>query len=246
MFGRLTSLRSGRPGRRAELGPVAPDRPVTAIADIHGCDDLLARALARAQDQDISQIICVGDYVDRGPDSAGVLRRLAGRDDVICLMGNHEEMMLDFLQVPERAGPRWLRAGGRATLASFGIDLPDEVPAAALEEIRDRLRAAMGAPLEAWLSALPSLWHSGNLLVSHAGADPRRAVQAQRPRDLRWGHADLGKIPRRDGLWVLRGHVVYEDPFIEAGVISIDTGAYATGRLTLAHIAEGGIRFAQV
>lgn len=239
MFGLLKSLRG------AEPSPVAPDGPVTAIADIHGCDELLARALRKSQNPSAGQIICVGDYVDRGRDSAGVLHRLAGRDDIICLMGNHEEMMLSFLDDPERAGPRWLHAGGRATLASFDIAMPDQMSEAAFTDLRDQLRLAMGEPLEAWLRALPSLWQSGNLLVTHAGADPRRAPQAQSTRDLRWGHPKFGQAARRDGLWVLRGHMVYEEPFVKDGVISIDTGAYVTGRLTLAHICAGEIRFAQ-
>lgn len=228
--------------RRRPLGPVKPEVPLTIIADIHGCAALLERALTASH----GQLVCVGDYVDRGPDSAGVLRRLAGRGDIICLMGNHEEMMLSFLDDPLRAGQRWLRAGGRATLASFDIDLPDQVPDDGLPQIRDQLRQAMGGALEDWLRALPSHWLSGNLLVTHAGADPRRAVQAQSTRDLRWGHPKFGQLPRRDGLWVLRGHVIQDEAFMLDGTIQIDTGAWRTGRLTLAHISTDGVTFEEL
>jgi serine/threonine protein phosphatase 1 len=232
----------GKARRATPLDPPRSEGPLCAIGDIHGRSDLLARALEAAS----GQVICVGDYVDRGADSAGVLRMLAGRKDVICLMGNHEEMMLDFLDDPARAGPRWLHFGGVETLASFGIRAPGKPGSdQAFSELRDALREALGPGLEDWLRALPSVWQSGNLVITHAGADPAKAIEDQDPATFRWGHPKLGQVARRDGFWVLRGHVIYDDPLIDAGVISIDTGAYATGRLTLAHFADGEVRFSE-
>lgn len=237
-----TWLGGTSPGPTAPLAPANPDRPVTVIGDIHGRADLLARVLKQCE----SQLICVGDYVDRGPDSAGVLRMLAARPEVICLMGNHEEMLLSFLDDPVTAGPRWLHFGGAQTVESFGVSAPSDITdPEALQDLALRFRAALGPELEAWLRALPSYWQSGNLAVTHAGADPALPMAAQSTKALRWGHPKFGTEPRRDGLWVLRGHVIYDDPLIEAGAISIDTGAWRTGRLTCAHIGAGEIAFSE-
>ena len=221
-------------------GPPAPEVAFTAIGDIHGRSDLLRRAFAAAR----GQIVCLGDYVDRGPNSAEVLRLLQGRGDVVCLMGNHEEMMLDFLDDPEAHGPRWLRNGGVQTVESFGVSYDGSAP---LVRTRDALRQKMGPALEAWLRALPSFWVSGNLAVVHAAADPTRALDDQGTRALRWGHKLFGKTRRQDGLWILRGHVVVDEPIADEtqGIISIDTGAYATDRLTLAHVSAQGVEFSQ-
>lgn len=218
----------------------APDAPFTAIGDIHGRDDLLARALARRRDP----VICVGDYIDRGPDSAGVLRRLHAQRDILCLAGNHEEMLLAFLADPAGRGRRWLRHGGAETLESFGLAAPDAAaPPGALAEVAGALRHAMGSDLLAWLEALPSVWWSGDVAVVHAAADPARPIEAQDRDVLRWGHRAFPGRARRDGLWVVHGHVVVAAPRVRGRVVSIDTGAWATDRLTLAHISRTGVRF---
>jgi serine/threonine protein phosphatase 1 len=246
MIRRLSSwLRASWPGGSpaTPLAPVAPDQPACVIGDIHGRADLLARALRQTE----GQLVCVGDYIDRGPGSAEVLRMLAAQPRIICLMGNHEEMLLSFLDDPAQAGPRWLHFGGAQTVESFGIPMPSgKLDAQALTGLRDALRAALGPDLEGWLRALPSYWQSGNLAVTHAGADPALPMDQQRTESLRWGHPKFGAIPRRDGMWVLRGHVIYDDPLVDRGVISIDTGAWRTGRLTCAYINAGEIRFEEI
>jgi serine/threonine protein phosphatase 1 len=243
MIRRLSSwLGAASPAPATPLAPVAPEGPACVIGDIHGRADLLARALQQRR----GQTVCLGDYIDRGPDSAAVLRALAARPEVICLMGNHEEMLLSFLDAPARAGPRWLQFGGAQTVESFGIPVPSDITDPdALQDLAARFRVALGPDLEAWLRALPSYWQSGNLAVTHAGADPALPMDQQSLKSLRWGHPKFGVSARRDGLWVLRGHVIYDDPLIEGGVISIDTGAWRTGRLTCAHIEDGEIRFSE-
>ena len=226
-------LRSRFPPWRRRAAPVRPEAAFTVLGDIHGRDDLLARALARTS----LPVVCVGDYVDRGPRSAGVLRRLFARPDVVCLMGNHEEMLLDFLDDPAGRGRRWLDHGGAQTVESFGLD-PRGAPGAT----RDALAAAMGPDLVAWVRGLPSSWISGNVAVVHAAADPARPLDGQDPAVLRWGHRAFPGW-RRDGIWVIRGHVTVGAPTVAQGVVSIDTGAWATDRLTLAHVRPGEIRF---
>ncbi len=243
-------LRKGRRQPPVFDSPPAPDRPVAVIGDIHGSDGLLERLLQRLEDEaGAHTLVCVGDYVDRGEDSARVIDRLMARqeaapDSLICLMGNHERMMLDFLDAPGRAGPRWMKYGGVQTVASFRLAPPS---AGASEDdwlyLRDRLEAALGARRERWLRDLPLCWQSGNVAVVHAAADPALPIAGQPEQALLWGHPDFGRVPRGDGTWVVHGHTIVPDPSAEAGVVATDTGAYATGRLTAALIAPGDIRF---
>jgi serine/threonine protein phosphatase 1 len=239
----LISRRKAGPARSD--APPAPERPFAAIGDVHGRDDLLARLLAeleaRAPDH---AVVLVGDLIDRGERSADVLRRLASRPDIVCVMGNHEAMCLEFLDEPERLGPRWLWNGGLQTLASFGIGgVTTGAGPGALRRARDRLAEAMGGELVAWLRARPLTWRSGNVVVAHAGADPARPIEEQEAKALLWGHPRFGAAPRSDGLWIVHGHTIRPRPVAEAGRIGIDTGAYATGHLTAALIGEGTVEF---
>jgi serine/threonine protein phosphatase 1 len=225
----------------APFAPLAPDQPFTAIGDIHGRADLLGRLLDNPPDH---QIICVGDYVDRGDDSADVLRLLHNRPDIICLSGNHEEMMLRFLEDPAIHGRRWLRFGGLQTLASFGIGTVTESSGANVMKVAAAsLRDAMGESLLNWMLTMPNRWHSGNVAVVHAGADPAVAIHDQTVNDLHWGHENFEKIRRADDTWVVHGHTIVDTPTAQDGRIAIDTGAYATGRLTAAHIVDGTVSF---
>lgn len=223
-------------------GPAAPDGDLYVIGDIHGCSNLLDRLLEKLGTQ--TQIICVGDLVDRGEQSATVLRTLFQRKDIICLQGNHEAMMLSFIENPEKAGSRWLRYGGLQTLASFGVSGVSEAAGPkVMSAARDDLVAKMGDDLLNWLVNLPSSYTSGNIAVVHAGADPMMPIESQSPKTLAWGHPDFGKVARPDQLWVIYGHVIHSDPQIENGCVAIDTGAYATGTLTAAHVRDGEFDF---
>jgi serine/threonine protein phosphatase 1 len=238
-------------GREAPTGPaifgapLAPELPLAVIGDVHGCDSRLARLLDRiAAEAPEHQVIAVGDVVDRGEDSAGVLRRLAGRGDVLCLMGNHEAMLLEFLDEPERRGPRWLWNGGLQTLASFGVGgVVTSAGPEMLRDARDRLVDAMGEELIRWIRARPLGCRSGNVAVVHAGADPAHPLEDQDEDVLLWGHPDFMARPRSDGVWVVHGHTILPEPVAESGRIGVDTGAYATGRLTAALIGPGAVEF---
>ena len=235
---------------RAPPQPLSPDRDLVVIGDLHGRADLLENMveLLASAGCTTHALVFVGDYVDRGEDSAAALGLLQALQDglwpgdVLCLKGNHEAMLLDFLDAPEEAGPFWIQNGGAHTLASFGIRPADLAPPALLEA-RDALRDAMGPQTEAWLRALPVCFRSGNLFVAHAGADPHAPVEQQEETHLLWGHPDFLTTPRRDGIWVAHGHTIFEAPYAQQGRISVDTGAYATHRLTAALIAQGSCYF---
>ena len=225
----------------SDFPATAPDQPFIAVGDIHGCVDLLQQFLDK---EPTYPVVCVGDYVDRGDHSAEVLRLLHARPDITCLSGNHEEMMLGFLKDPARSGARWLRYGGLQTLASFGVAGVTETSGAdALVQARDQLQEAMGPDLVSWIKGLPKCWQSGNVAVVHAGADPACSIENQTDKTLHWGHPDFAKATRTDGVWVVHGHTIVEEPTASRGRIAIDTGAYATGRLTAALIEPGKTTF---
>ncbi|WP_210530260.1 metallophosphoesterase [Rubellimicrobium arenae] len=238
-------------GRRSKAAPavfdapLAPDEPLAVIGDVHGRDDLLGRLLDRlAATEPGRRIILVGDYIDRGEQSAAVLARLAARPDLVCLKGNHEAMCLGFLADPERQGPRWLVNGGLQTLASYGVGgVTPSARGEALEAARDRLAAAMGEELTDWLRLRPLVWRSGNVAVVHAAADPTLPLEQQSERTLIWGHPRFAEGVRADGIWIAHGHTITPEPLAESGRIAVDTGAYATGRLTAALVDPGGVSF---
>lgn len=232
--------------------PPRPARPVCIIGDIHGRADLLETMLlliGNEPEAEMARLIFVGDLIDRGPDSAAVLlrvRQLAeyAPDRVICLMGNHERMMLDFLDAPTEANV-WLRHGAVETLASLGVQgkADGDTPEARLQSLADTLRNTLPDGMENWLRHLPLWWQEGNLAVAHAGADPDLPIDAQTAHSLLWGHRDFIQLPRQDGLWVAHGHIVTKTAFAEAGRISVDTGAWESGRLTAAWLDSNGLRF---
>jgi serine/threonine protein phosphatase 1 len=228
----------------AHFDPVCPDESFIAFGDVHGRFDLLQRF---PENKLGAQLIFLGDMIDRGDQSADVLRVLFAIPDLICLMGNHEEMMLDFIAQPQSHGGRWLRYGGLQTLDSFGVSGVAETSSGGeLEYARDALVDAMGRNLLDWVSNLPKCWTSGNVAFVHAGANPTVPIDAQSNRTLLWGHKDFGKIARKDEMWIVHGHTITDKPEIKPGIISIDTGAYATGNLTAATIAPGDVSFEYV
>lgn len=245
----------------APLGTAAlprPKSPVCILGDVHGCLtllDLMLQRIAQESGLNMARLIFVGDLIDRGPDSCGVLNRVRGLiqaapERVICLLGNHERMLLDVLDDPARHAPRWLLHGGAETLASYGLSARAPHPGghqdADFAALAADLRAVLPAGLEAWLRGLPLWWQDGDLVVVHAAADPRRAMAAQTEQTLLWGHRDFRKLPRRDGLWLAHGHVIVPAAVATAGRIAVDTGAYKTGRLSAAWLSKDGVRFLEV
>lgn len=248
--------RNDSPNGQATAIPDLP-RPHTAtyvVGDLHGRADLLELMLelidahiggTGSQDP---RLVFVGDYIDHGPESAAViarLRELSGDfpENVICLMGNHERMLLDTLSDPALRGPRWLREGGAATLTSYGIDPTALIDTATPElwaETAAALARTIGPETIDWLASCPLNWHSGNLWVVHAGADPARPMSEQTARVQLWGHPEFDSMPRTDDIWVAHGHVVRDAPKLDEGRISLDTGAWMTGRLSCVAIQPDG------
>lgn len=240
--------------------PIAPETGFFVIGDIHGCDDLLARCFDKIDamtDRAHAPIICVGDYIDRGEQSAAVLRRLyhrAQRPDrsTVCLMGNHEDMFLRFLDNPEQAGAKWLRYGGLQTLTSFRIKnlsphiSSPHISGTDLRALRDAIHREIDPEIIAWMHNLPAQWQSGNMTVVHAGADPDLSMNDQMRKVQIWGHSAFGTQTRRDNNWVIHGHTIVPEMTVHNGVISLDTGAYATGVLTAIFVSAAGVELLKI
>ena len=229
----------------------APEFPFYAVGDIHGRRDLLEQIIhlidadAAATGVVPPTIVTVGDYIDRGPDPAGVLddlMRLAADParQMVNLVGNHEDMLLQALADASRAAI-WLRNGGTETLIGLGLPpLTESAPAAAFREITADLVAALGPARLNFMRELDLSFSTGNIFVCHAGADPSLPLDAQEPRTLIWNRK-YGRI-RRDGHWVIHGHTITSKAQIADGRVNLDTGAYFSDRLTAAAIGPGEIR----
>lgn len=242
--------------RRPSTGFAAlpsPDAPICIIGDLHGRLDLLEQMLAqigRQADAGRARIVFVGDLIDRGPDSAGVLRLVRELTEerpehVICLMGNHERMLLDFMDAPRQGGARWIANGGEETLVSYGLNpwMPNAAEGAEdrLSALASSLQQALPEGMENWLRQLPLLWQEGGLAISHAGADPARPMANQTADTLLWGHRAFLRQKRADQIWVAHGHIIVDSVAAKDGRIAVDTGAWRSGRLSAAWLDHNGL-----
>ena len=228
--------------RRSQPQPRVPDDQIIyAVGDIHGRLDLLER-LIDAMKADLAAadkpgvFIPLGDYVDRGPNSAGVLQTLIDlkRESWIRtfpLRGNHEQMALDFLNDPER-NKGWITLGGAATLASY--DVPrDRAQRDDWAATRDAMARAIPQEHLDFLNALPYCAVAGDYFFVHAGVRPGRGLDEQTPEDMLWIREKFLR-EKRLGLdkVIVHGHSTSMKPFVSDSRIGVDTGAYATGVLT--------------
>lgn len=252
MLQRIRNLITPKSDPAPELAPPVTKRLTYVVGDIHGRSDLLDALVDLIQaDQGDQQAdwVFVGDYVDRGPDSAGVVRRLRKLQEdpanrVTCLLGNHEAMLLQFLETPAESAERWLLNGGLETLSSYHVDrVSGSNPSERHVALALELRRALPKGAEGWLGNLPMWWQSGNLAVVHALTDTSRPLEKQESETLLWARPGKKLQPRNDGIWVAHGHTVTAEPEIRAGHVSIDTGAFRSGVLTAAAFDKGEIRF---
>lgn len=214
-----------------------------AIGDVHGMDDMLAKAHGKIAIDLASRpvadhrVVHVGDYVDRGRASAGVIDRLArlSADDprIVCLMGNHDELMLGFLSEPILCGPTWLGNGAPATLASYGIAVPERLGFDGLPALSARLAEAMPADHKAFLASLPRSVGFGDFFFCHAGIRPGVALDRQSDEDLVWIRDAFLASSRDHGAVIVHGHTPVREPEVRPNRIDIDTGAVYGGPLTV-------------
>lgn len=251
--------KSPRPAPGDGAGPVPrsgpDDQVVWAVGDVHGCLDLLdgLLALIRTDVRDDARrriVVFLGDYVDRGPDSRGVIERLVSiADDPVIdarfIRGNHEDKMQEFLDDPS-VGPTWCEYGGDAALLSWGLRPPamrhrKEGWIALSEDLRHKLTPRQRRFLEELEPAITL----GGYFFCHAGAAPGVALDQQSEHDLMWIRGRFLNDDQRFERVVVHGHTPTERPHVDHRRIGVDTGAYATGVLTAVRIDGPDERFFQ-
>ena len=227
--------------------PPAPATPLVAVGDVHGHLELLEtlhEAIAPWRTPP-ARLIPLGDLIDRGPDSRGgidwaMARQTADPAAVEVLMGNHERMLLDLAEGLSD-GLGWLRAGGDATLASFGIPPAEAAALATAGEGRlaEAAREAIGGARLDWLAARPLWTGSGNVVAVHAAWNRALPPDRQDPDRLIWGDPRFYRLNPPAPPWVVHGHVVTSPPGVKGGRIAVDSGAYLGHGLSAVHLAAG-------
>lgn len=199
-----------------------------AVGDVHGRSDLLRAALGAVEahsGDDPATVILLGDYIDRGPDSRGVIERaMAGPrragDTLLALTGNHEDMLLGAVAGVRGALANWLWNGGEETLASYGA----------------RSRADLSVIPEAhldWCRELPITIRTEHRLYVHAGVNPARGIDDQRREDLLWIREPFLSSRRDFGLHVVHGHTPTSAVVLRPNRTGLDVGAYYSGTLAV-------------
>lgn len=248
MLKRLRELFGSKP-RPIICPPLPKGERVYAIGDVHGCADLLA-SLARQIERDDAirpeartTIILLGDLIDRGPDSAGVIDFVLDWKEnrtVRTIAGNHEEMFLASVR-SEEVLRRFLHYGGQETLLSYVRD-KDLYNSLSTAQLHEQLLEIVPARHMEFLQSLEDYIAIGDYMFVHAGIRPGVALEQQNRGDLRWiregfldFEGDLGKV-------VIHGHTISESVEIKANRIGVDTGAYRSGILSAVGL-EGTARW---
>lgn len=231
------------------FAPVLEDLPapatpvgtrVYAIGDIHGRDDLLVQLLGQIEADDArrpaaaTQLVLLGDLVDRGADSAAVVaraRRLAQGDNVRFLKGNHEEVFIQAARGDALATRFFIRIGGRETMLSYGLGQAD-YDAMTMHALTDWMLQNVPRDDIDFLDGFEDMIEIGDYLFVHAGIRPGIALAAQKVSDLRWIREEFLDHDGSHGRIVIHGHTITDDVDECTNRIGIDTGAFRSGKLT--------------
>ncbi len=213
-----------------------------AIGDIHGRLDLLTRLLAMVEEDAVAhpkklkKLIFLGDYIDRGVDSKGVVQRLtepfgAGLTPVF-LRGNHDDRLIRFLDGELDVAMAWLELGGAATLASYGVNPFSGGKNDRFRHLHAELSKVFPAEHRAFLDKTEFSVSFGDYYFVHAGVKPGVLLEDQRPEDQMWIRGEFLNHPKGMGKMIVHGHTIADAPDVRPNRIGLDTGAFATGRLT--------------
>jgi serine/threonine protein phosphatase 1 len=241
--------------KREQAAPVFSLPPLTriyAIGDVHGCltqlRDMIEKIERDVRQSPIEQVFLVilGDLIDRGPDSAGVVEYLlnvrARFSNIVFLVGNHEEMFLRALAGDGKAMREWLAYGGDACAESYGIDPADLLAMSgrrAAQELCERVPQAH----RDFLASFQDSFKCGDYLFVHAGIRPGVSLRNQKIRDLRWIRDDFTRNPTPLPCRVVHGHSISNEAEEHPYRIGVDTGAYASGTLTAVQIEGAEVKF---
>ncbi|MEZ5957159.1 MAG: metallophosphoesterase family protein [Hyphomonadaceae bacterium] len=228
------------------------------MGDIHGRSDLLADMIALLEARSIDDtrlagppiVVFLGDYIDRGHDSAGVISLLAAGGPRYCecrfLRGNHEQSLMAFLDNP-MANRGWLLQGGAETLMSYGVRPPPfNGSAQAWRDAADDLNACIPAAHHSFFASLERYVELGDYAFVHAGVDDSRSLTDQPDEALYWARETFLGSKRPFSHRVVHGHTPVDRPHADARRIAVDTGAYASGILTAARFEGEAATFLDV
>lgn len=241
----VSGLRRARPIRYR----VPQGQRIYAIGDIHGCLAELEQLLElveidAARDHSEVKLVFLGDYIDRGPDSAGVIERLTSHRLVghqFFLLGNHEEALLSVLDGDLEAMNGWLRFGGVQTLESYGLGRAEILKLG--PELPRRMKEVIPPEHVTFLHGCIDCIQIGDYFFAHAGIRPGIPLSHQSPFDLRWiRNSFLDDDATDHGVVVVHGHTISDEVQIRPNRIGVDTGCYKTGRLTAAVLEGGAVR----
>jgi serine/threonine protein phosphatase 1 len=225
---------------------------IYAVGDIHGRADLLQRLTRRIDEHRASRPIArtievyLGDYIDRGPSSRAVVDHLIGRSlnhKSVFLKGNHEAFLMEFIKHPGML-EIWREIGGLQTLTSYGISYGIGTPIeTAAKTLSVALKAAMPQSHQAFFKKLKSSFSYGEYFFVHAGVRPGVALAKQSETDLLWIRDEFLAHDDDFGKIVVHGHTPVNEPDLRSNRINIDTGAYATERLTCVTLEKNEVAF---
>jgi len=237
--------------------PSTGGRLVYAVGDTHGHTDALrpllrelADDVARSRPAERPLLVFLGDYVDRGPDSRGVIDTILaleadGPFEVVCLKGNHEAALLRVL-VDDDFAPNWIGNWGQATLRSYGVAVPRfGHEAAEAGRVQADLAAALPPRHRDFLRRCVMSMTVGDYLFVHAGVRPGVPLDAQDDNDLMWIRYDFLESAEDFGKVVVHGHTPSDRPELKANRIGIDTGVYYSGVLTAVRLESADQSFIQ-
>lgn len=251
LLARLAAKRRTSPAR----APAIPGGyRVYAVGDVHGELRLLDRMIARIERDVASRqprrnvLVFLGDLIDRGPDSAGVVERLRTYSNpalrTVFIIGNHEEVLIRILAGEDQLVRSWLRFGGRECALSYGLG-PDLLGAPA-EVAAEKIRAAVPSAHRSFIESFADSFRAGDYLFVHAGIRPGIPLEEQSAEDLRWIRAPFLDWPKSHEAMIVHGHTISAEVEQRAGRIGIDTGAYRHGTLTALVVEGSDRRFLQV
>jgi len=222
------------------LADIEDNHRVYVVGDIHGRSDLLDRIVKEIK-RDIetkpapeSLTVTLGDYVDRGPDSRGVLDRLICNPfptKYIGLKGNHEELFEAFLS-DSTVASQWRQLGGVETLHSYRVPVSSLMTGKGFDAASSALRQAVPQEHLSFLESLKLSMSIGEYFLCHAGVRPGIPLEHQSAADLLWIRGEFLNSKMNFGKVVVHGHTPTESPEVLPTRINIDTGAFVTGRLT--------------
>lgn len=228
--------------RRAVQKPRLPAGiRIYAVSDIHGCADLLQQ-LFTVIDRDLATLgsmraihVFMGDYIDRGPNSSQVIDLLIERGrnhETVFLKGNHEAFLFDVLKDPPQL-QNWKLYGGLQTLTSYGLRPSLNPDVAEQTELINQLARSIPPHHRRFFNSLRLRFVCGDFFFVHAGVRPRVPLAKQKEEDLLWIREEFLASEEHFGKYVVHGHTPVREPDIRFNRANIDTGAYATGNLTL-------------